>query len=131
MKKIMLATLMSASFLFASSNDATTINATMQLMKTGVDTIQDGFFYSDKEKILGGIDMIENANNIFGKIDVREFVNNKHVSVQVANNLSSHIATNLKDMRKAVKTKDYTATTKAYGNVINHCVACHITVRQW
>lgn len=131
MKKIMLATLMSASFLFASSSDSLTINATMQLMKSGVENIQDGFFYSDKEKIMGGIEMIENANNIFGKIDLREFVNNRNVSVQVANNLSSHISTHLQEMKKGVETKDYAMTTKAFGEVINNCVACHITIRKW
>ncbi len=131
MKKIILATLMSASFLFASSDDSVTINATMQLMNSGVDSIQEGFFYSDKQKILNGIEMIENANNIFGKIDVKDFVHKKNISVQVVNNLSDHMGEHLQDMKKAVDANNYNDTTKSFGEMINNCVACHIAIRKW
>ncbi len=131
MKKIILATLMSASLLFASSDDSVTINATMQLMHTGVDSIQDGFFYSDKQKISDGINMIENANNIFGKIDVKQFVKKENISVQVVKNLSGQMDDNLKKMKKHVGTNNYSGTTKAFGEVIHNCVACHIAIRKW
>lgn len=129
MKKVLLALAVSSMFTFASA-DEKTINATMSLMTQGMNQIQTGFLYSNKKAVNNGIEILENANAIFSKVDVTTFIkhNNK---VQVTKNINANLAENLAAFSKAIKAEDYTEATKYYGKVTSNCIACHRTVRGW
>ena len=129
MKKALLALAVSSIVTFASASE-NTINATMSLMTQGMNQVQTGFLYSNKDAVNNGIEILENANAIFSKVDVTTFIkhNNK---VQVTKNINDNLSKNLAAFKKAVKAKDYTEATKYYGKVTSNCIACHRTVRGW
>ena len=137
MKKVILALVMTSAMALANTaatnavaTDATTVDATMKLMKQGMDDIQSGFLYNNKEAITKGIGTIESANSIFSKVDVSSFIphNNK---IQVTKNINSNLAADLKLMRKSIDEKNYSGATEYYGKVINDCISCHIIIRRW
>lgn len=127
MKKVILALVMTSVIALA---DATTIDATMKLMKQGMDDIQSGFLYNSKATILKGVDTVENANAIFSRVDVSTFIahNNK---VQVTKNINKNLAQDLAELKKAVSDEKYSKATASYGNVVNDCLSCHIIIRGW
>jgi len=127
MKKMILA--LAASSVLALAND-TTVNATMSLMTQGMNQVQAGFLYSNKEDIAGGIAVLENANAIFASVDVSTFIkhNNK---VQVTHNINKNLAKNIKALKKAVAAENYTDATREYGEITANCIACHVIVRGW
>ncbi|WP_373070059.1 cytochrome C [Sulfurimonas sp.] len=129
MKKALLALAVSSMFTFASA-DEKTINATMSLMTQGMNQIQTGFLYSNKEDVKNGIEVLENANAIFSKVDVTTFIkhNNK---VQVTKNINNNLADNLAAFKKAIKAENYTEATTYYGKVTSNCIACHTIIRGW
>jgi diketogulonate reductase-like aldo/keto reductase len=129
MKKVLLALAVSSMVTFASASEAT-INATMSLMTQGMNQIQTGFLYSNREDVKKGISVLENANAIFSKVDVSTFIkhNNK---VQVTKNINENLAENLDAFKKAVEKEDYTEATKYYGKVTSNCIACHRIIRGW
>jgi len=129
MKKVLLALAVSSIVTFASASEKT-INATMSLMAQGMNQVQTGFLYSNREDVTSGIEILENANAIFNKVDVTTFIkhNNK---VQVTKNINENLAENLEEFKKAVEKKDYTEATKYYGKVTSNCIACHRIVRGW
>lgn len=126
MKKMILALV--ASSVLALAND-TTVNATMSLMTQGMNQIQAGFLYSNKEDIKAGIKVIENANAIFSKVDVSNFIKNN--KVQVTHNINKNLDKNIKAMKKAIAAENYTDATREYGELTANCIACHKIVRGW
>lgn len=127
MKKIIMALVLSSALGLA--ND-TTINATMSLMTQGMNQIQAGFLYSNKADVKGGIIVLENANAIFSKVDVSTFIKNNN-KTQVTKNVSSNLDIHLKELKKAIEKESYSDATKAYGEIIGSCIACHRIVRGW
>jgi len=127
MKKVMLALVMSSVMALA---DSTTVDATMKLMKQGMDDVQSGFLYNNKEALAKGISTLENANAIFSTVDVATFIphNNK---IQVTKNINKNLADDLKAFKKALKEQDFSAATANYGKVMNDCLSCHIIIRGW
>jgi len=91
MKKVILALVMTSVLALA---DTITVDATMKLMKQGMDDMQSGFLYNSKETILKGISTVENANAIFSTVDVATFIahNNK---IQVTKNINKNLAQDL------------------------------------
>jgi hypothetical protein len=129
MKKVLLVLAASSILTLASASEAT-IKATMSLMTQGMNQIQTGFLYSNRDAVNNGIEVLENANEIFSKVDVTTFIkhNNK---VQVTKNINENLAKNLEAFSKAVKAENYTEATKYYGKVTSNCIACHRAVRGW
>ncbi|WP_373035878.1 cytochrome C [Sulfurimonas sp.] len=127
MKKMILALV--ASSVLALANE-TTINATMSLMTQGMNQIQAGFLYSNKEDIKGGLTVLENANAIFSKVDVSTFIahNNK---IQVTHNINKNLDKNIKGLKKAIAAENYSDATREYGELTANCIACHKIVRGW
>lgn len=127
MKKTILAMLASSAFLMAGN---TTITATMSLMSQGLNEVQSGFMHNNAEDVMSGLEVLENANSIFKKVDVSTFIqhNNK---VQVTKNINTNLEKNLAQLRKDVEAKKYAAATKSYAEVMNNCLACHTIVRGW
>jgi len=127
MKKVILALALTSAATFASD---TTIDATMQLMKQGMEQVQTGFMYNSKEDIKKGIETLENSNAIFKNVDVAKFIahNNK---IQATKNINKNLEANLKSLKEAVTAGKYADATKYYGDVTNDCVSCHTIVRGW
>ena len=127
MKKVILALALTSAATFA--NEAT-INATMQLMKQGMEQVQKGFMYNSKSDIVQGIDTLENSNAIFKHVDVTKFIkhNNK---VTVTKNITSNLEDDLKALKKAVSANEFADAAALYGKVTNDCVSCHTIIRGW
>ncbi len=126
MRKVLLTIALASATSFA--ND-TTINATMQLMKQGMEQIQTGFMYNAKSEVIKGIETLENSNEIFKNVDVASFTNNN--KVQVTNNINKKLASDLASFKNAVNAGQFSEATKLYGDVMHNCVSCHTIVRGW
>ncbi len=127
MKKMILA--LAASSVLALASE-TTINATMSLMTQGMNQVQAGFLYSNKEDISAGITVIENANAIFANVDVALFIKNNN-KIQVTHNINSNLDKNIKGLKKAIAADNYSDATREYGELTANCIACHKIVRGW
>jgi len=128
MKKIILALATCSVLSLASAND-TTINATMKLMEQGMEQINKGFMLNSKQDILQGITTLENSNAIFNNVDVALFI--KSQKVTVAHNINKNLAEDLRELKKAVLSSEYSEGTRQYARVLNQCVACHTIIRGW
>ena len=127
MKKTVLALVATSVIALASD---TTVNATMSLMTQGMNQVQAGFLYSNRDDVENGIKVLENANAIFTKVDVSTFIpHNK--KVQVTKNISENLTKNLDALSKAVSNKNMSDATDAYGKVIANCISCHRVVWGW
>ncbi len=126
MKKIVLALVACSALTFASD---TTIDATMKLMKQGMDQIQMGFMYNSKDDIKRGIETVGNSDAIFKHVKVSDFM--KSNKTTVANNINSNLTQDLKSLKKAVNGGKYSEATKQYGKVLNDCLSCHTIIRGW
>jgi len=126
MKKVILALVATASLSMA--ND-TTIDATMSLMKQGMEKINNGFMYNSKEDVKSGLSIIENANSIFKTVDVKEFT--KSEKVQVARNINKNLSKEIKALKKAIEAGKYADATSEYSKVMGNCISCHTIIRGW
>lgn len=126
MKKVILALVTCATLSLASE---ATVDATMKLMKHGMDQVQLGFMYNSKDDIKRGIETVESANAIFKRVDVADFMKNNKVTV--ANNINKNMAKDFKQLKKAVADGKYTEATRQYGQVLSQCIACHTIIRGW
>lgn len=127
MKKVIFALVISSVMALA---DQATIESTMKLMKQGMNQIQSGFMYNNKEDILQGIEILENSNSIFNKVDVTAFIPNNN-KIQVTKNINTNLAADLKLLKEAIKNKNYSEATVHYGKITNDCVSCHNIIRGW
>lgn len=127
MKKIILTLAACATIASASG---TTINATMDLMEKGMNTIQKGFFYNQKTTILEGTDIVINANKIFATVDTKSFTNGNRAT-QAISNIHGNLAKDLKGFRKSITNNKYADASAQYGKIVNDCVACHTVIRGW
>ena len=127
MKKIILA--LAATSVLALA-DTATIDATMKLMKQGLEQAQSGFVYNDKKDLMRGIETLESSNSIFKNVDVSVFIPNNN-KVQVTRNINKNLEKNLKALKKSVKNEKYSEATKHYAEVVNNCISCHTIIRGW
>lgn len=127
MKKLLL-TLVAGVTIASASN--TTINATMDLMEKGMQTIQKGFFYNQKTLLLEGADVVDSANKIFSTVDTKEFTKGNRAQ-QVISNIHGNLAGDLKAFRKSVEANQFSNASAQYGKIVNDCVACHTVIRGW
>jgi len=126
MKKIVLALVACSALTFASD---TTIDATMKLMKQGMNQIQMGFMYNSKDDIKRGIETVENSDAIFKHVKVSDFIKSKKTTV--AKNINNNLTKDLKSLKEAVNSGKYSEATKQYGKVLNDCLSCHTIIRGW
>lgn len=126
MKKVILALVTCATLSLAGE---ATVDATMKLMKHGMDQIQLGFMYNSKDDIKQGIETVESSNAIFKRVNVADFMKNNKVTV--ANNINKNMSKDLKALKKAVDSGKYTEATKQYGELLSQCIACHTIIRGW
>ncbi|MEA1955903.1 MAG: cytochrome C [Campylobacterota bacterium] len=126
MKKVMIALIATASLSMASD---VAVDATMSLMKQGMNKINSGFMYNSKEDVKSGLAIVESANSIFKTVDVKDFM--KSNKVQVTRNVNKNMAKHIKDLRKAVDAGKYSDATAQYAKVMSDCISCHTSIRGW
>jgi len=126
MKKIVLALVACSALTFASE---ATIDATMKLMKQGMEQIQMGFLYNSKDDVKRGIETVKNSDAIFRHVKVSDFM--KSNKTAVATNINKNMAKDLKALETAVNNGKYSEATKQYGKVLNDCLSCHTIIRGW
>jgi len=126
MKKVILALVATASLSMANE---TTIDATMSLMKQGMEKINSGFMYNSKEDVKAGLSIIENANSIFSTVDVKDFT--KSEKVQVARNINKNLTKEITALKTAIDAGKYADATAEYSKVMSNCISCHTIIRGW
>ena len=131
MKKLICSMAILSSLAFASAGNQANVNSTMNLLHTGMNMIENAFFYSDKAKMNEGIKIVKNANDIFSKIDPSAFLNKKVVSLAAYKNITEDMTKNLEALQKSIDNNKLTKAGKAYSRVLNDCISCHIVIRKW
>jgi len=126
MKKVMIALVATAALSMANE---TTVDATMSLMKQGMNKINTGFMLNSKEDIKAGLAIIEGANSIFKTVDVKEFM--KSNKEQVTRNINKNMTKHIKELRKSVDAGKYTDASTQYSKVMGDCISCHTIIRGW
>ena len=106
-----------------------TVDATMSLMKQGMNKINSGFMYNSKEDVKAGLSIVESANSIFKTVNVKDFM--KSDKVQVTRNINKNMAKHIKELRKAVDAGKYGEATTKYSKVMSDCISCHTSIRGW
>ncbi len=105
----------------------------MKNMRDGMNLINDGFFYNEKDKINSGLDLLKNANKMFKtQADVKKSlpVKKKHM-VGLSFKSAQDINKNIAKMEKLIKQNKFSKASGNYANIINSCTSCHKIVRNW
>lgn len=127
MKKTLMATLLVLASIQLQANDAF-INDKMKLMRDGMVTMQDGFFYNQPQAITNGIGMVRESL----KIDKAKLLpKNKSNMIGMVERTTSSIENSLKNMEEFVNAKDYANASDEYANIVNRCSICHKIARGW
>lgn len=129
MKKIV----MSLSAFFVLGLYATDINTNMQTMKEGLNSIQDGFLYNNKEAVVSGIETIKEANKIFhSKESVEKYLpKEKKKMVGVTLMSAKRLNADLDAMSEYLSQNNMLEAAVLHSDVIKDCTRCHAIVRGW
>ena len=130
MKKILLG-LAVLTALGLQANDEMKTN--MAEMRSGLQSIQDGFSYNNKADILAGIERIQQANNMFhDEASAAKFLSNGNKSKARVSYLSTRtLNTSLNTMREYINTGDVINAADSMTGVVKSCTRCHAIVRGW
>ena len=109
------------------------LKTNMSEMREGLQSIQDGFSYNNKDNILKGIAKIQKANEMFHdeKSASQYLPANKtrlaRVSYLSTRTLNSSLAT----MKEYVQADDIINAADSMTGVVKSCTRCHAIVRGW
>ena len=123
---------------FIASLTSTTLAAdalatSMADMRTGLQSIQDGFSYNNKDGILTGIAKVQQANEIFhnqksaGQYlpkDKQKFARVSYLSAKTLNR-------SLEQMKEYVEINKIVEASENMAGVVHSCTRCHAIVRGW
>jgi cytochrome c553 len=132
MKKIVFAlSIIAALGLQATASDD--LKASMTEMRNGLQEIQDGFSYNNKDGILKGIVKIEEANNLFhNKASAAKYLPEKKKKfARVAFISTRTLNTSLEQMKEFVEAGSLMAASESMSGVVKSCTRCHAIVRGW
>jgi len=132
MKKILFGlAVLAALGLQATASDK--IKTNMDSMRNGLQSIQDGFSYNNKDQILGGIATIRKANEMFHdtKSAAKYLPNDKQKFAKVSFLSSYSLKTNLDQMEEYVKINKIVDASDSIAGVVHSCTRCHAIVRGW
>jgi hypothetical protein len=129
MKKILITLTALVSFVFA--NDATL--RSMHIMESGLNDIQRGFLYNQKDLITDGAKRIKNADKIFSNpaLTQKYLPSHKKHMIGVTMNQARRITAATTDLIAYIKSGEMGKASHAYSDVIDACSACHSIVRGW
>jgi predicted PP-loop superfamily ATPase len=105
----------------------------MKDMRDGLQLIQDGFSYNNKEDILIGIAKIQKANEIFSdEKSSAKYLPEKKQRLAKVSFLSAHnLNTSLEQMKEYVKINKIIDASDSISGVVHSCTRCHAIVRGW
>ena len=130
MKKILFGLAVFAALGLQASDELST---NMAQMRDGLQEIQDGFSYNNKNQIIKGIDKIEKANGMFHdqKSSAKYLPKKKQKFAKIAF-LSTHsLNASLDQMREYVKINKIIEASDSISGVVHSCTRCHAIVRGW
>ena len=132
MKKILLGlAVLAALGLQATANDELKTNMTE--MRDGLQQIQDGFSYNNKDGILAGITKIQQANQMFhdSKSAAKHLPKNKQKFSKVSFLSVNSLNANLEQMKEYVNVNKIVDASDSLAGVVHSCTRCHAIVRGW
>ena len=132
MKKIVFALgLIAVLGLQATANDE--LKTSMTDMRDGLQEIQDGFSYNNKDGILNGIVKIKKANGLFHDQSsaAKYLPQDKKKFARVALISTKTLNTNLEQMKEYVNAGSIIAASESMSGVVKSCTRCHAIVRGW
>lgn len=130
MKKILFGLAVLSALGLHASDD---IKTNMTEMRNGLQSIQDGFSYNNKEDILKGIAQIKKANTMFndresaGKFlpeGKKRLANVSFLSTKTLNR-------SLTEMQEYVEAGSIIDASNSMAGVVHSCTRCHAIVRGW
>jgi hypothetical protein len=117
--------------LSASASDE--LQTSMKDMRDGLQLIQDGFSYNNKDNILIGIDKIQEANKLFhDEKSSASYLPPKKQRLARVSFLSAHnMNLSLEQMKEYVKMNKIVDASDSLAGVVHSCTRCHAIVRGW
>ena len=105
----------------------------MKEMRDGLQSIQDGFSYNNKEGILEGIAKIKKANEAFDNQEkAAGFLpkNKKHLA-KLSFLSAKTLNIGLEEMQTYVEADKIIDASNSMSRVVHSCTRCHALVRGW
>ena len=132
MKKILFGLAVIAALgLQATASDELKTNMTE--MRDGLQQIQDGFSYNNKNDILTGIAKIQKANEMFhdSKSAAAYLPKEKQKFSKVSFLSANSLNRNLEEMKEYVNVDKIVDASDSMAGVVHSCTRCHAIVRGW
>lgn len=132
MKKLILSLALIASLgLSATASDE--LSVSMKDMRDGLQLIQDGFSYNNKDGILVGIEKIQKANEIFHdkKSSAKFLPKNKQKFAKISYLSAKNLDFGLEQMKAYVEVDKIIDASDSMSSVVHSCTRCHAIVRGW
>ncbi len=113
----------------------TRLKNTMRKFATGLDQIQKGIIYNDRDKIEIGVRVIKQAKKNFlkkhGEVMKKHMPDDPKFAFHLAQKSAERIQKYIKMMNTQIhNAKDYGKIAAAYSGIFNQCVGCHQKLRE-
>ncbi|WP_457592511.1 hypothetical protein [Hydrogenimonas sp.] len=113
----------------------TRLKNTMRKFATGLDQIQKGIIYNDRDKIEMGVRVIRQAKKNFlkkhGEVMKKHMPEDPKFAYFLAQKSAERIQKYIKMMGSQIhNAKDYSKIAAAYSGIFNQCVGCHQKLRE-
>ncbi len=113
----------------------TRLKNTMRKFATGLDQIQKGIIYNDRDKIEMGVRVLRQARKNFlkkhGEILKKQMPGDPKMAMHMAKKSAERIKKFTKMMNGQVhNTHDFSKIAAAYTGIFNQCVGCHQKLRK-
>lgn len=119
---------------FASQSLASDqLTVSMKDMRDGLQSIQDGFSYNNKDDILSGIAKIQKANEMFHdtKSSAKFLPADKQRYAKVSFLSANNLNFSLNQMKDYVEMGKIVDASDSLSGVVHSCTRCHAIVRRW
>lgn len=109
------------------------MSSNMKDMRDGLQSIQDGFSYNNREGILNGIAQIQQANEAFSNQKAAaKFLPNDKKHLAKLSYLSTKILNiSLDKMKAYVEADQIIDASNSMAGIVHSCTRCHALVRGW
>ena len=109
------------------------LKANMSEMRNGLQAIQDGFSYNNKDGILKGIEQVKKGNSMFhDEASAAKHLPEDKQRLSKISFLSAHtLNASLDEMKEYVKLGQIVEASDSMSGVVRSCTRCHAIVRGW
>lgn len=110
-----------------------TMETNMKDMRDGLQAIQDGFSYNNREGILEGIAKIRKANEMFATQEAaaKFLPKDKKRLAKISFLSTKTLNISLEEMKAYVETGKIIDASNSMSRVMHSCTRCHALVRGW